>query len=55
MKVVDSWIIDYALLVKLEDGSYRIGITTNLYGFSEVDNYDARLMIQKNKILPQYI
>jgi len=55
MKIMESWIINYALLVRLDDGSYRIGTTSNVYGFMKVDNYDASLMIKKNEILPKYI
>jgi hypothetical protein len=38
------------MLVKLIDGSYRVGATTNVFGFSEVAEEHALNMVKTGKI-----
>lgn len=49
MKIVESWIIDYLMVVKLEDGSYRYGTEANIFGFNRLDKNVAEKMIATGK------
>ena len=36
MKIMEQWIIGCQHIVRLEDGTYRVGTTSNIYGYSEI-------------------
>lgn len=48
MEVKKQWIVDYDLLLLLEDGTYRIGKTTNLYGFDFIEEKEALKLLENS-------
>lgn len=49
MQVVKSWIVGYSLIVMLDDGTYRIGETSNIYGFDKISEEEALKLINKER------
>jgi hypothetical protein len=46
MEVQKQWIVNtYELLLLLKDGTYRIGKSSNLYGFDPISNEKALELI----------
>ena len=46
MEITKQWIVDeHRLLVKLKDGTYKIGQTTSLYGFDLISKEKALELI----------
>lgn len=49
MKIVEMWIVNkHEMLVKLENGDYMHGTTSNIYGFSRIEKKDAVKMIAES-------
>ena len=47
MIILRQWIVDeHKLLVLLADGTYKIGDTSNIYGFRKISKKEAEILIK---------
>lgn len=54
MEIIKSWIVGWGEhLVKLEDGTYMLGNTTNIYGYSHITEKEALQKIEESKPKPK--
>jgi hypothetical protein len=50
MKVLESWVVDNCkMLVFLENNTYKIGVTTNIYGFTDISEEEALSLIRRTR------
>lgn len=49
LKVVEQYIVGYHLILKLEDGTYRIGHGNNYYAFENIDTSTALNLLEVEK------